>query len=218
MKILIIAPHPDDEVLGCGGTIKKYANNGDEVSLCIATKAYTPDWTEEFLSKRDVEIKEANNILGIKKTYFLDFLAAKLDTIPSKEINAAIENVIKEVQPQIIYIPHKGDLHSDHKIVFCSSLVASRSAHNNFIKKILSYEVLSETDWAEPEAIFAPNVYIDVSSTIDDKLKAMQAYKSEIKKYPHSRSLEIIKILSQKRGAEVNLEFAEAFVLIKEII
>ncbi len=217
MKILVIAPHPDDEVLGCGGTIAKQAKNGDEVFLCIVTKAYTPDWSDDFIEKRAKEIERSNKILGFKKTFFLDFPAAKLDTIAQKEINHGIDNVIKEVKPEVVYIPNESDLHKDHKIVFHSSLVALRPAHNGFVKKVLSYEVLSETDWAGPENNFYPNVYEDISKTIEEKIEAMKAYASELRESPHSRSLEIIRALAQLRGAQANVNFAEAFKLIREI-
>lgn len=217
MKILVIAPHPDDEVLGCGGTIKNHVNKGDQVYLCIVTKAYTPDWSEDFITSRAKEIKKSNEILGITKTFFLDFPAAKLDTVPHKDVNHAIDKVIKEVSPEVVYVPYEGDLHKDHQIVFHSSLVATRPAHTVSVKKILSYEVLSETDWASSSAVFAPNIYEDILSTIEDKIKAMEAYQSEVRPYPHSRSLEMLKVLAQKRGVEVNLEFAEAFKLIREI-
>jgi len=217
MKILIIAPHPDDEVLGCGGTIAKYAKNGSEVYLCVVTKGYTPDWSEEFLKNRPKEIEKANKILGIKKTYFLDYPTVKLDTIPQKELNEAISKVVNEVKPDILYIPHKGDLNKDHRLVFESSLVATRPA-NHKVKKILSYETLSETEWGQPIEVFIPNVYVDISETLGKKIEAMKAYGSELKQYPHPRSLEIIETLAKKRGSEVGVKFAEAFILIKEIV
>jgi len=217
MKILIIAPHPDDEVLGCGGTIVKHVNRGDEVYLCIVTKGYIPDWSEEFLKNRPKEIEKANKILGIKKTYFLDYPTVKLDTIPQKELNEAISKVVNEVKPDILYIPHKGDLNKDHRLVFESSLVATRPA-NHKVKKILSYETLSESEWGQPIEVFIPNVYVDISETLGKKIEAMKAYGSELKQYPHPRSLEIIEALAKKRGSEVGVKFAEAFILIKEIV
>ena len=118
MNILVIAPHPDDEVLGCGGTIARHARNGDKAHLCIVTKAYTPDWSKDFVKNRAAEVKEANRILGITKTHFLDFPTAKLDTIPQKDLNKALSDVAEEVKPDIVYIPHKGDLNFDHRRVF----------------------------------------------------------------------------------------------------
>lgn len=217
MKILIIAPHPDDEVLGCGGTIAKHTKEGDEVYLCIVTKGYTPDWSEEFIKNRPKEIEKANKILGIKKTYFLDYPTVKLDTIPQKELNEAISKVVNEVKPDILYIPHKGDLNKDHRLVFESSLVATRPA-NHKVKKILSYETLSESEWGQPIEVFISNVYVDISETFGKKIEAMKAYGSELKQYPHPRSLEIIEALAKKRGSEVGVKFAEAFMLIREIV
>lgn len=217
MKALVIAPHPDDEVLGCGGTIAKHAKQGEEVSLCIVTKAYTPDWSEEFIKNRPKEIEKANKILGIRKTFFLDYLTVKLDTIPQKELNEAISKVVNEVKPDILYIPHKGDVNKDHRLVFEASLVATRPI-NHKIKKVLSYESLSETEWGQPIEPFTPNVYIDISDTIKTKIEAMKAYESEIKPYPHPRSLEMINILAKMRGGVVGFDAAEAFILIREVI
>lgn len=217
MKVLVIAPHPDDEVLGCGGTIAKHTKEGDDVYLCIVTKAYTPDWSEEFLKNRPKKIEEANKILGIKKTYILDYPTVKLDTIPQKELNAAISKVVNEVNPDILYIPHKGDLNKDHRLVFEASLVAIRPA-NHKVKRILSYETLSETEWGLSLEPFAPNVYVDISETFETKIEAMKAYESELRQYPHPRSLEIIEALAKKRGSEAGLKLAEAFILIREIV
>jgi LmbE family N-acetylglucosaminyl deacetylase len=215
-KILIIAPHPDDEVLGCGGTIAKYRKKGDEVYLCIVTKAYTPDWSEEFLKNRSKEIEESSRILGIKKVYFLDFPTVKLDTIPQKELNSAILKVLQEVGPEALYLPHEGDLNKDHRLVFEAALVAVRPTSWP-VKKILSYETLSETEEGSVIKVFVPNIYEDIAETFNIKIEAMKAYKSEIRDYPHPRSLEIIKALAQKRGSETGLKFAEAFMLIREI-
>ncbi len=223
MKILAIAPHPDDEVLGCGGTIKKHINQGDEVYLCIVTKAYAPDWSQEFIENRQGEISCSNKILGIKKTFFLDLPTVKLDTIPQKKLNDLISECMEKVGPEILYIPFGGDINKDHRLVFEASIVAARPKPKYLIKKILSYEVLSETEWGSSRAremkeIFIPNVYIGIFDTLKDKLKAMSCYeKSELKDYPHPRSLEAITTLAKKRGSEAGLRAAEAFVLIREI-
>jgi LmbE family N-acetylglucosaminyl deacetylase len=216
-KVLVIAPHPDDEVLGCGGTMAKYASRGDDVYLCVATQAYTPDWPENFIKGRKKEVSKANQILKVKKTFFLNFPTAKLDTIPQKDINEAIGRVIKETKSQIIFIPHQGDLHSDHKIIFLSSLVATRPDRHSFIEQVLSYETLSETEWGNPIYPFLPNIYEDISEFLEKKIEAMDAYKSEIKEYPHARSSDRIRCLAGRRGSEANLKFAESFLLIREI-
>ena len=215
MNILVIAPHPDDEVLGCGGTIAKYKKKNDTIFLCIVTKAYTPDWSEEFLKNRPKEIAKSNKILGIHSTFFLDYPTVKLDTIPQKELNDAILKIINTVKPEIVYIPHKGDLNKDHQIVCESSLVALRP-HNHKVKKILSYEVLSTTEWGSPSESFAPTVYVDISDTFSIKLEAMKAYESELRSYPHPRSLQGMETLARKRGSETGVEYAEAYKLIRE--
>lgn len=221
MKILIIAPHPDDEVLGCGGTILKHAKKGDEVFLCVMTKTYTPDWSEEDTKVKRKEVEKSNEILKIKKTYFLGYPTVKLDTVPQKELNDSIAKVVKEIKPDIVFIPFTGDLNRDHRIVSEATLVALRPTVNFSVKKIFSYETPSETEWAvhdtERKNAFVPNVYIDISDTLKTKLKAMSVYKSELKKYPHPRSLKSLAILAKKRGSEVCLDSAEAFILIRDI-
>jgi len=219
MKVLIIAPHPDDEVLGCGGTIAKHASTGDEVYLCVVTKAYPPEWPESEVEERKKEVLRVSEILGIKKTYFLDLPTVKLDTLPQKELNEAISQVVNEVRPEIVYVPHRGDVNRDHQLVFDATMVATRPAHYPFIKKVLAYESLSETEWAAPfvENAFIPNVFVDISRTLETKLKAMSEYKLELRQFPHPRSLEAISALAKIRGTQANLNAAEAFVLIRDI-
>lgn len=221
MRILVIAPHPDDEVLGCGGTIIKHSNQGDEVYLCIVTKTYSPDWPEEFDESRKAEIENVKKILGIKKIFFLDLPAAKLDTIPHKDLNNSLEKCLEGVKPDTVYLPHYGDMHKDHRLVFESAVVALRPKNDVGLetKRILCYETLSETDWAPPivSNAFTPNLYIDVSQTLEDKIRAMACYKSEIKKFPHPRSPESIRSLALKRGVEAGINAAEAFIIMREI-
>lgn len=218
MKILIIAPHLDDEVLGCGGTIVKHSKRGDEVYLCIVTKAYTPDWSEEYLEKRKKELEATNGILGIKKTYSLGFPTVKLDTISQKELIRAIVEVINKVGPEVVYFPHGGDVNKDHRLVFEATLVATRPAVDSSIKKLLCYETLSETEWGRGFSDFIPNLYEDIDKEFETKLKAMNVYQSEVREFPHPRSLKGISVLAEKRGSEAGLLKAEAFVLIRQIL
>jgi LmbE family N-acetylglucosaminyl deacetylase len=215
--ILVIAPHPDDEVLGCGGTIAKHRKNGDKIELCILTKAYLPDWTKKFIENRKREIKKANGILGIKKTHLLDFPTVKLDTFAQKDIISAIGEVVDRVKPDIVYLPHQGDLNNDHRLIYEASLVALKPIKKYLVNKILAYETLSETEWGSTLKPFIPNVYLEITETIQLKKEAMMAYGSEIKDYPHPRSLEMIEILAKKRGSESGLNLAEAFMLVREI-
>lgn len=219
-RVLVIAPHPDDEVLGCGGTIVKHASEGDEVYLCIVTKAYPPEWSEDEIRERRDEVLRVNKILGVKKTCFLDLPTVKLDTIPQKELNEVIAQVTNKVHPEIVYIPHGGDVNRDHGLVFDAMMVAARPKPGSVIKKVICYETLSETEWAAPfpENAFMPNVYIDISGVLETKLKAMAEYKSELREFPHPRSLEAISALAKVRGTVVGVEAAEAFMLVREIL
>ena len=216
MNILIIAPHPDDEVLGCGGTIAKYVARGDTVSICYVTTAYLPDWTEEYLEKKEAEIRRSNEILGISKRFDLKYPTVRLDTIPQKDINASLFRVISGVIPDCVYIPHRGDINKDHRIVHEAALVALRPLTHR-CSKILSYETLSETEWGTGFSHFEPRYYIDITDTIKKKIAAMEAFETEMKESPHPRSREGITTLSRRRGFEILVDFAEAFVPIRII-
>jgi len=219
MKILIIAPHPDDEVLGCGGTIKKYSEqDGHEVYVCYVTKGYEPDWSKEHLKNKAVEVASVQRILGIKKYYWFDFPAVKLDTVPQKELNDRLSEVIKEIKPDIVFTPSQGDLNSDHRLIFAATLVATRPVPGSSIKKILSYEVPSETEWGRSLGNFIPNYYVALTTDyLQVKLEAMQAYGSEIKDFPHPRSLNVLEALAKLRGSEIGRHAAEAFMVIREV-
>jgi LmbE family N-acetylglucosaminyl deacetylase len=216
MKILVIAPHPDDEVLGCGGTIARHVQKGDQVDLCVVTKAYTPDWSAEFIKNRKNEIINSNKILGIKNTITLDLPTVKLDTLPQKDINKAIGEVVGRIRPDVVYLPHRGDLNSDHRLVFESALVAVRPI-KHLVKRVLVYEIPSETEWGEPLAFFSPNAFVDITPFFGKKINAMKAYKSELRQPPHPRSLTKIEALARVRGAAGGLDMAEAFMMIREV-
>jgi len=218
MKVLVIAPHPDDEVLGCGGTIKKYSEQGHDVYVCYVTKGYEPDWSSEYLKNKVVEVENAQKILGIKKYYWLDFPSVKIDTVPQKELNDSLSELVNEIKPDVVFTSSHGDLNSDHRLIFAATLVAVRPIPGSSIKKVLSYEVVSETEWGRNLGDFIPNYYVEL--TQDDlhiKLEAMKAYSTEVKDFPHPRSLEILEALAKLRGSEVGCKAAEAFMLIREI-
>jgi len=219
-KALIIAPHPDDEILGVGGTIARFKDEGSETYILICTKGYPPDFKEEEVNKGREEALKAHKYLGIEETFFLDFPAASLDTVPLKDINKGLLEVFEEIKPEIIFIPFIGDIHSDHQRIFLSSLVVSRPFNLLKPKKVYAYETLSETNWNASyiTSNFVPNVFIDISKYIDRKLEAMKIYKSQLKEFPHERSIETIKALATLRGSSIGTYAAEAFVLVREII
>jgi LmbE family N-acetylglucosaminyl deacetylase len=213
-RVLVIGAHPDDAVLGCGGVIVRYSREGKEVYLCVATRAYTPDWSPEYVANQMKELENSNRILGVKKTYYLDFPAAKLDTVPQKVVNDTLWGLVNEVRPQVIYVNDGDDLNADHRLLFESALVATRPV-NGYIRRVLSY---STSEWGPIRAPFSPNVYIDITDTFEAKIRALMCFASEIRPYPHPRSPEIIKALTEKRGSEAGIPMAEAFRLIREVI
>ena len=219
MKVLVIAAHPDDEVIGAGGTIANHVKRGDHVYLCVVTKAYPPEWSEEIIKVKRQEVLNVSEILGIKQVYFLDLPTVKLDTIPQKELNEHISKCVKEVQPEIVYTTPRGDVNKDHRLVFEATMEATRPIPRSPIRKVLCYELLSSTEWAGPfiENAFTPNVYVDISETLEIKLKAMSAYKTELKEYPHPRSLEAISAFAKMRGSSIGVNAAEAFMLVREL-
>lgn len=218
-NILVIAPHPDDEVLGCGGVMKKYAGAGDHVYVLIVTRGTPKLYNDERIENVRKEAKEAHHILGVKETIFLDFPAPELDTVPEADISRAITEVITKLNIHVVFLPHRGDIHQDHRIVFNAGLVASRPTGKYSVKEIYSYETLSETEWAAPFAddAFIPTKFINITGQMDFKLQAMKCFKSQLRAFPGSRSLEAIDALAKFRGATVGFERAEAFMTIRNI-
>jgi N-acetylglucosamine malate deacetylase 1 len=218
-KVLVIAPHLDDEVLGCGGTIARYVAHGDEVHILVITygdpEIYPP---EEELQTRQ-ELKAAHEILGTSSVQFLDFPAPKLDTFPGYKLADAVSGIIRSLQPDILYLPHRGDIHADHRVVYQAGMVAARPINACSVRQIFCYETLSETEWASPfgDEAFIPTVFVDITNYLEQKLKAMACYHSQIKESPHPRSLQAIAALAQLRGSTVSLPAAEAFVLVRDI-
>lgn len=217
-KILAIATHPDDEILGMGGTLKKHINNNNEVYVCIVTSTWKPKWGEKDNKRRKEESCKVGEFLGVKNLFRLDYPTIKLDTVPINELIYSIEKIVSEVRPHTVYTNYKNDLNADHGVVFQAVSVATRPISG--IKKLLAAETPSETDLALPLLgnAFQPNFYIDISNELEDKIKAAKMYKSEMKTFPHLRSEEVIRAMAIKRGAEVNLKAAEAFVLLRYII
>lgn len=218
MNILIIAPHMDDEVLGCGGVIAKHTADGDNVSVCvIANRAYGHKYDSELINKQKTHALAAKAILGYKDLTFLDLPDEQLDS-KTLDVLVPLESYIKVIKPEVVYMNHRGDSNQDHKAVFKAAVIACRSFGIESIKKILCYEVLSSTEQspALPETMFMPNYYIDISRYIDKKKKALECYTDELRSFPHPRSIEGIEILAKKRGMEIGYKYAEAFCLIRQ--
>jgi len=218
MQVLIIAAHPDDEVLGCGGTIIKHVESGDEVTILIMTNGSTVRYGEEMKETLKNNAEKCGKILGAKNLIFKNLPEQELDGIPLLHIVKEIEAIIDAVQPTIIYTHHKGDINQDHRAIFEATMIAARPI-SPCVKEIYSYEIPSATEWCPPteERIFIPNVFIDISSTIKNKILAFKSYDSQIKKWPNSRSLKGIEVLAQFRGMQSGTDSAEAFSLIRQV-
>lgn len=218
-RALIIAPHPDDEILGCGGTIRKLVLNGVNVSVLVMTRGKKELYSDKRIKNVRKEATSAHKLLGVSKTVFLQFPAPDLDTIPLSDLSVAISDEIKKLKPDTIFIPHRGDIHHDHKAVFDASLVAARPVQNYVVKRIYSYEVLSETEWAPPfsDDAFIPDNFVNVSEVFNFKLNAFRCFKSQIRVFPNPRSIKALESLASYRGSTVGFSLAEAFMTIRVI-
>ncbi len=218
-NVLVIAPHPDDEVLGCGGTIKKLSGQGAKVYVLIVTRGKKELYSDERIKNVRQEALKAHNLLGVTHTRFFDFPAPDLDMVSLAEISTEISKVIREFSITDLYLPHRGDIHHDHKVVFNAGLVAARPSIENTVKCIYCYETLSETEWAAPfgDDAFIPTHFINIEVEFNIKLEALKCFKSQLRGFPNSRSLKSVEALANFRGSTVGLSYAEAFVTIRSI-
>lgn len=221
-NILVVAPHCDDEVLGCGGIIAKHNELGSNVYVVVVTNGHigAPElFSEQGTKKVRAHAQKAHDLLGVEQTIYLDYPAPKLDTIPAYKLANDLKDIIFDKKISTLFIPHRGDIHKDHRICYEASLVAARPINRCPVNVILSYETLSETEWAPPfgDDMFIPNVFKNITDFIDLKKEAMSCFTSQIKEFPHSRSLESIEALSKYRGSTVGFYNAEAFMLVRQI-
>ncbi|MFB0612644.1 PIG-L deacetylase family protein [Aurantiacibacter poecillastricola] len=219
-RVLVIAPHPDDEILGCGGTMARLLAAGHEVHVVVATTGRPPAFSAESVAKVQGEMKAAHAFLGVTQTHVIDLPAAALDTVPAATVNAEIGRIVDEVKPDTLFVPFYGDVHGDHQLVFTAALVAARPRHAHAPANILAYETLSETNWyaAPVTPAFVPTVYIDIAQTLETKLDAFRQFESQVRPFPEERSVEAIEALARFRGSTVYCEAAEAFVNVRQIL
>lgn len=219
-NILIIAVHPDDEVLGCGGTLLRHKSEGYNVYWCIIT-AMTPEggYSAESIQKRAGEIKAVSSFFGTEP-YSLGFPAATLDSLSKYDLVASLSSVIQKVKPSCVYLPFRGDVHSDHRVCFDAAWSCCKGFRAPFVKKILMMEVPSETDFAvpTPDSWFIPNVYVDITDFMDEKMEMLSCYPDELGVFPFPRNPENIKALAMTRGAVAGCMYAESFMLLREFV
>lgn len=224
MNVLVFAPHADDEILGCGGTIARHADEGDVVYVCVVTRGKPPVYkvSKDLLltqpHNRMKEIEASNKCLGITKTFFLQHPAVMLETVPRHELNKSIFEVINEVKPEILYIPHHGDMQKDHEITSEAVMVAVRPTGLHKVRKVYAYETLSETEWNIPNSknVFLPYTFVNIEKYLTAKIEAIKCHKTQLRDFPHPRSVEAITALAQFRGSTMCCSAAEAFSLIRE--
>ena len=219
-NIVVISAHPDDEILGVGGTLLKHKKNGDKIYWLITTNIFeNQGFSKERIISRQKEIKKISEALSVEKVFMLNYPTMSLSTSTLIEMVPKISKIFIEIEPEIVYCLNRSDAHSDHRITFDAVMACTKSFRYPFIKQVLMYECISETEFAPqlPEKVFIPNYFVDISSFLEEKMNLMKIYESELGNHPFPRSLKNIEALATFRGASVGVEYAEAFQLIKYI-
>lgn len=218
-RALILAPHPDDEVLGCGGTIARIVAQGGDVQVAIVTRGQEPQFETAQVEQVAREALEAHRLLGVSHSHFLGFPAAGLDRMAIVDLNAGISKIVAKVRPDTLFVPFVSDLHFEHRLVFEAAMVAARPRGAAYPLRILAYETMSETNWSAPglSVAFQPNVFVDIENYLAAKLDAFRCFKSQVMPFPDERSIKALHALALLRGATVSRPSAEAFVLVREV-
>lgn len=218
-KILTVVAHPDDEVLGVGGTLASRSDQGDEVYVLILADGENSrdEIAKGAIEGRQAAAQKAAAILGVKEVFFENFPDNQMDKLPLLEIIKAVEGRIKAIKPDVVYTHHHSDLNVDHRIVFEAVMTASRPIKGGaYPRKIYAFETLSSTEWAVHRN-FIPNVYKNIEQTLERKMKALECYAAEMRDAPHPRSYDVVRALACLRGGEAALHAAEAFVCVRDI-
>lgn len=220
MNVLCIAPHPDDETLGCGGTLLRHIENGDAVHWLIVTAARTPTFDEDYAAAQTRQINAVAEACGFANVITLGLPAAGLDRIPESDLIGALREQVDAVAPAVVYINHRGDAHSDHRITFDCAMAALKPFRAGpGIERILAYETLSETEQAPPLAAnaFLPNSFVAIGPQLERKLEILELYATELQPFPQPREAGAIRALARLRGAALGIDYAEAFMVMREV-
>lgn len=234
MKVLVIAAHPDDEVLGMGGTITKYVKNGHELKIIIMatgivsrrssgytnstnyqTNKKTMEKMERQVSALQKDAIKAAKIMGVKNIEFMDFPDNEMDKVSNLEITKKIESSITGFRPDVIFTHSQNDINVDHRMLYDATITATRPHSKYQVKEVISFEVPSSTEWYFP-AKFSPNMFIDISKELATKIRALSAYKTEIRDFPHPRSEEGLEVIARRWGTVSGFSAAEAFCLVRQ--
>ena len=222
-RVLVVAAHPDDEVLGMGGTIAKLSDHGFETAILIVTDGSSSQYRDDpnlvtILKQKEEETRKCAEILGISKLFYGGLPDMRLDTVPHIEINRAIERVIEEYQPHCVYTHFSGDVNKDHRLVYESTLIACRPTETQCVKRLLAYSVPSSTEWSIQinSDVFMPTWYEDIHGVYaEKKYAAMNCYQTELRAYPHPRSIEYLRNADIAEGNHVGIPAAESFMLLR---
>ena len=219
-RVLAIAPHPDDETLGCGGTLLRHKALGGSIHWLIVTAMDPKRFTDEEREHRRSELERVAKVYDFDSVVTLGLPTARLETLPMDELVAGIGQAVASIEPDTIYVPFPGDAHTDHRAVYTASAAATKWFRYPSVKRVLACEILSETDFAlNPSSLaFCPNSYTDISQWLERKLDIMRMYAGEMGDHPFPRSETSIRALAALRGAQCGASAAEAFMLLKEII
>jgi LmbE family N-acetylglucosaminyl deacetylase len=219
-KVIVISAHPDDEILGAGGTLLKHKECGDELAWIIITGVDEANgFTNERVKSRDLEIEQVVRCIGFEHVYKLNYPTMRLNPEIVNEMIPKISSIFNEFEPEVIYVMNRSDAHSDHRYTFEAVSACTKSFRYPFIKKVLMYECISETEFAPqlPEKVFIPNYFVDISDFFHRKIEIMRIYNSELGEHPFPRSIRNIEALASFRGASVGVEYAESFQIVKII-
>ena len=221
MKVLAISVHPDDETLGCGGTLLRHVAEGDDLFWLVVSETHEPQWSAETIQIKAAEVVRVAEAYGVQHYFKLGLPSIRLDTLPLAEMIERIRDVIAEVRPEVVYLVHGGDVNSDHYVVFTATMSVLKTFYMRKwgVRRILSYETLSSTEAAPPQSYraFVPNVYRDITPYIERKVEIMGLYESESHPDPMPRGPSAIRALARYRGASIGVDYAEAFMLIREV-
>jgi LmbE family N-acetylglucosaminyl deacetylase len=224
--VLIIAAHPDDEILGCGGTIAKLADNGYEVRLAILAEGLTSRDRQRDRSAHEdqlIELRQAAwkacQIVGASSVELTAYPDNRMDSVDRLDVVKSVEDLIRAYQPKTVYTHHSGDVNIDHRRIHEATVTACRPQPGNRVRRLLFFEVASSTEWQPPSSAphFAPNVFVDIRNTLERKLEALRMYETEMRAWPHARSIRAVEHQARWRGATAGMEAAEAFMLGREL-
>jgi N-acetylglucosamine malate deacetylase 1 len=217
-RVLVIAPHPDDETLGCGGTLLRMAESGAQLAWLIVTRiSEEAGFTPQRVQGREAEIEKVRSLLGFSEVFQLSMPTRQLDAIPMSELVEQFSGVFKAFKPEHVFLPHRSDVHSDHRVVFDAGAACAKWFRYPTVRRLLSYETISETDFClDTRSPFQPNCFVDISRYLERKLEIVAAYQSELGAFPFPRSIEALRALAEVRGASAGFAAAEAFQLLRE--